>query len=144
LEAQLAELDEQQAAVMAELKQLNDYEVELEELQRVVQLATTNFYNYAEALEQARMDEELGKQQISNIAVAQEATLAEKPISPSKLIVGAFSLLLATTGTLALVLGCEKFDSRLRTEEQVEQTLELPVFSTIPEGRIFGTIPARV
>jgi uncharacterized protein involved in exopolysaccharide biosynthesis len=144
LEAQLAELDEQQAAALADLKKLNDYEVELEELQRSVQLANTNFFNYAEALEQARIDEELDRQSISNINVAQAATLAEKPISPSKVLVGALSLVLMTSGAMALVLGCEKFDSRLRTREQVEQALELPVFATVPEGRMFGAIPARL
>ncbi|HEX6962810.1 MAG TPA: Wzz/FepE/Etk N-terminal domain-containing protein [Lacipirellula sp.] len=143
-EAQLAELDEQQAAALADLKKLNHYEVELEELQRSVQLASTNFYNYAEALEQARIDEELDRQSISNINLAQRATLAEKPISPSKLLVGALSLVLLTSGTLALVLGCEKFDSRLRTREQVEQALELPVFATVPEGRMFGAMPGRL
>jgi uncharacterized protein involved in exopolysaccharide biosynthesis len=142
LEAQLAELDEQQAAAIADLKKLNEYEVELQELERAVTLASANFFNYSEALEQARMDEELDKERISNIAIAQNATLAEKPISPSKLMIGALSLLLMTTGTMALVLGCEKFDSRLHATEQVEQWLELPVIAAVPEGRAFGAVPA--
>ena len=144
LQAQLSELDEQQAAGLRDLKQLNDFEVELEELQRNVQLASTNFFQYAEALEQSRMDQALDNEQITNVNVAQQATLAEKPVSPSKLIVGALSLLLATTGTTALVLGCEKFDSRLRSQNQVEQLLELPVLAAIPEGRVYGAMPARM
>jgi uncharacterized protein involved in exopolysaccharide biosynthesis len=142
LEAQLAELDEQQASALADLKKLNDYELELQELDRAVSLANTNFFSYSEALEQARMDEALDKQRISNIAIAQEATLAEKPVSPSKLMIGALSILLMTTGTTALVLGCEKFDSRLRTSEQLEQLLDFPVLVAIPEGRAFGALPA--
>jgi uncharacterized protein involved in exopolysaccharide biosynthesis len=144
LDAQLSELDEQQAAALVDLKHLNDFEVELEDLNRNVQLASTNFFSYAEALEQARMDEALDKQRITNVAIAQQATLAEKPISPSKVVVGAFSLLLALTGATALVLGFEKFDSRLRTEEQVEQLLDLPVLAAVPESRIYGAIPARI
>jgi uncharacterized protein involved in exopolysaccharide biosynthesis len=143
LEAQLAELDEQQAAALRDLKQLNDYEVELEELNRNVQLASANFFQYAEALEQSRMDEALDNERITNVNVAQAATLAEKPVSPSKALIGVLSLVLVAAGSSALVLGSEKFDSRLRTEEQLEQILELPVLAAIPEGRLFGAMPAR-
>jgi capsular polysaccharide biosynthesis protein len=90
------------------------------------------------------MDQALDNERITNVNVAQQATLAEKPVSPSKLIVGALSLLLATTGTTALVLGCEKFDSRLRSQAQVEHLLELPVLAAIPEGRLYGAMPARM
>jgi capsular polysaccharide biosynthesis protein len=90
------------------------------------------------------MDEALDSERITNVNQAQAATLAEKPISPSKVIVGAMTLLLASAGTVALVLGCEKLDSRVRTEEQVELLLQLPVLAAIPEGRRFGAIPARM
>jgi uncharacterized protein involved in exopolysaccharide biosynthesis len=143
-EAQREQLDEQHAAALAELKQLNDYEVELGDLQRDVQLASTNFFSYADALEQARMDEALDRERITNVNEAQPATLAEKPISPSKLIVGAMTLLLASAGTMALVLGCDKLDSRVRTEAQIEHILQLPVLGAVPEGRWYGAIPTGV
>jgi capsular polysaccharide biosynthesis protein len=50
--------------------------------------------------------------------------------------------MLATAGTMGLVLVSEKFDSRIRTEEQVEQTLQIPVLAAVPEGRLYGGIPA--
>jgi hypothetical protein len=88
--------------------------------------------------EQARVDEELDRLEITNVAVAQRATLAEKPVSPSKMLVGALSMLLAVAGTMALVLGSEKLDSRLHGEEHVEQVLRLPVLAAIPEGRAYA------
>jgi polysaccharide biosynthesis protein PslE len=142
LQAQLTELDQQRVETLKDLRQLNDFEVELDELDRAVTLSRKNFFHYAEALEQARMDQELDNQRISNINVAQEPTLAEKPVSPSKPIVAALALMLATAGVTALVLISEKFDSRLRTEEQVEQTLQIPVLAAVPEGRIYGGIPS--
>jgi capsular polysaccharide biosynthesis protein len=39
------------------------------------------------------------------------------------------------------VLGSEKFDSRLRSEEQVEHVLRLPVLASVPEGRAYGAVP---
>lgn len=137
-EAQLAELESQQATAMAELRTLNDYEVEIQELDRTATLARNNFYGYAEDLEHVRVDEELDQKGVTNVAVAQEATLNEKPISPSKLLVCALSLLMATAGTTALVLGSERFDSRLRSEDQAEQVLRLPVLASVPEGRAYA------
>ena len=139
--AQLTELNAQRSAALADLKQLNDFDVEADELDRTVKLANAKFQRYDSDLEEARIDDELNNQRIINIVVAQEPTFGEKPISPSKMLVGALSLVLATAGTMALVLGSEKFDSRLRSEEQVEQVLRLPVLAAVPESRAFGAVP---
>jgi uncharacterized protein involved in exopolysaccharide biosynthesis len=137
--AQLAELDQQRAAVLAEMRKLNDDELEIQVLERNATIARTNFFGYAEKLEEARVDEELDRLNITNVVVAQQATLAEKPVSPSKMLVGALSLLLAIAGTAALVLACEKFDSRVHSEDQIESVLRLPVLAAVPEGRIYAT-----
>jgi uncharacterized protein involved in exopolysaccharide biosynthesis len=140
--AALAELDRQRDAVIAEMRKLNDDELEMQQLDRTVTLASTRFYTYADDLEKARIDEELDRQKITNVAVAQPATFAEKPVSPSKMLVGALSLLLATAGTAALVLACEKLDSRVHTEDQIENVLRLPVLASVPEGRAYATAGA--
>jgi capsular polysaccharide biosynthesis protein len=90
-------------------------------------------------LEHARVDEELSRLHISNVVDAQHATLAEKPVSPSKMLVGVLAMLLATAGTASLVLACEKFDSRVHNEDQVENVLRLPVLAAVPEGRMYAT-----
>jgi uncharacterized protein involved in exopolysaccharide biosynthesis len=139
--AQLAELDAQRAAALMDLQQLNGFDVEADQLERAVNLASAKFHRYDNDLEEARVDDELNNQRIINIVVAQEPTFGEKPISPSKMLVGALSLVLATAGTMGLVLGSERLDSRLRSEEQVEQVLRLPVIAAVPEGRAFGAVP---
>jgi polysaccharide biosynthesis protein PslE len=141
LRAQLAELDGQRAATTADVKQLNDLELKVDKLERDVTLASTNYFRYCEAFEQARMDAELSDEEITNVNVVQNATLMEKPVSPSKLVVAALSLVLAAAGSTALVLVCERFDSRLRTETQVEQALRLPVLAAVPEGRAYRHLP---
>ncbi|WP_428304192.1 GumC family protein [Lacipirellula sp.] len=122
LEAEMTELNSQREQAVGDLKQLNEFEVELDQLERDRTLAKTNFFLYAEALEQTRMDEALDAQSISNVNQAQAPTLSEKPVSPSKLMVGALSLMFAATGTTALVLGCEK----LRTDKVQRQQGESP------------------
>ncbi|RIK85374.1 MAG: hypothetical protein DCC67_03930 [Planctomycetota bacterium] len=139
--AQRSTLEEQRSAALASLKQLNDFEAELEQLNRDVELARTSYFNYATAFEQSRMDEELNRRRISNVNVAQAATLAEKPVGPSKLLIAGMTLALLTVGTVALVLLAEALDGRIRSEEQLEQLLQLPVLAAVPEARAYRTAP---
>lgn len=120
VQAEMGELDSQREQALADLKQINEFEVELDQLERNRTLARTNFFQYAEALEQARMDEALDTQRITNVNVAQEPTLSEKPVSPSKLLVSAGSLALALAGTVALVLACEKRDSQAKSHREID------------------------
>ena len=57
----------------------------LAQLEREANLLDTNYRRYSENLEQARIDESLEAQRISNITVAQPATFNPKPASPKKL-----------------------------------------------------------
>ena len=143
LDARKQEIQLQSAQVMAELQQLNDYELRLDTLGRDKQIAEANLLRYEQNFEQARIDEELDRQRITNINVAQDPTFAEKPVSPSKLIVGGLSLMLASVGALALGLGAEKLDTRIWSDEQVEKTLGLPLVAVVPEGRAYAGIPRR-
>jgi len=59
--------------------------------------------------------------------VAQSATFVGKPTSPKKTLLLAFGLIAALGGALALPFVSEIFDETLRTTEQVEQELGLPV-----------------
>lgn len=120
IQAEMGELDAQREQALADLKQLNQFEVELDQLERSRTLARTNFFQYAEALEQARMDEALDTQRITNVNVAQEPTLSEKPVSPSKLMVGVLSIALTMAGTIALVLGCEKRESQSKSRRDAD------------------------
>jgi len=133
--AQSNKLEEQRTAVLADLRQLNDYELEIDQLSRTVQLARSNYFRYAENLEKARIDEELDKERISNAILAQEATFAEKPVSPSKVIIIAFSLLLSISSVVSMVLIGEKIGDRIYKEEQLEESLRIPVFGVLPEQK---------
>jgi uncharacterized protein involved in exopolysaccharide biosynthesis len=132
LRASLAELSQQKEAALADLRAINDHELRIDQLSRQADLARGNFIHYAQNMEEARIDQELEAEQISNLSVVHSATLAEKPVSPSKPLVALATMFLATFGTAALVLGSEQLNDRLRTEEEVARELELPVLATIP------------
>jgi len=133
--AQNDKLNEQRGKVIADLKEINDFALEVDLLHRESQLARANFFRYAENLEEARINDELDKQQISNAIKAQDATLAEKPISPSKLLISVFTALLSVASVVSLVLVSEKINSSIYKEEQLEESLRLPVFGVLPEQK---------
>jgi uncharacterized protein involved in exopolysaccharide biosynthesis len=98
------ELNQQKDAVLADLRALNQHDIKIDQLTRDTELARGKFMQYARTMEEARIDKELQNEGVSNISVVQPATLAEKPVSPSRRLTFAGTILLAVAGTFGLVL----------------------------------------
>lgn len=124
----------QHEQIASVLKTLNGNEVTLDQLERDVQLASNNYSQYAESFEQSRIDNALQMQRISNLNIVQQATLSHKPVSPRKGIVAALTLMIAAFGTVFLVLGLDRLDTSLRTAEDVETELNVPVLGSLPKS----------
>ncbi|MEX2306717.1 MAG: hypothetical protein WD738_03950 [Pirellulales bacterium] len=127
-QGQLGRLHEQLLA-------LNDLEVQIDELERNVDLLEQKYRMHAEKLEQARVNDELGRSRINNVKVAQPATLMSKPVSPNKRLLVALGLILATGGALGMAFLAETIDQTFRTIEQIERQLGLPVLLSLPARR---------
>jgi len=134
-EARLERLHQQHALVLKDLRELNAAEVRIADLQRQMQLADSNYRNYAQKLEQARMHNALETERISNIKVVQPATLVKKAVSPNKLLLAVVGLFLATVLAIAVAVVSDRSNSVLTTREDVEQHLELPVLASIPRTK---------
>lgn len=107
-------------------------ELRIATLEREVQLQDISYRKYADNLEQANIDHALEAAQISNINVVQPATFVEKPISPKillNLIAGLFGGFVAAIG---LAIFCDVVDHRLKTPEEIEEKLKLPLLVSIP------------
>lgn len=139
-ESRLETLNEQRQLVLQDLRVLNANEIEIDRLEREVRLRNQEFYKYAENLEQARIDQELENQQISNISISQEPLLIEKPVSPSKMLALLSSLFLATAGTGAAVLASERLNDKVRDDRELGELLDLPVFATVPDSPLHGRV----
>ncbi|MGI9455115.1 MAG: GumC family protein [Aeoliella sp.] len=134
LDSRLETLNEQTQLVKLDLVELNEYDLRMDQLEREVNLRSTKFYKYAENLEQARIDQELEKQRISNISISQEPLLLRKPVSPSKLLVLLASVFLATAGTGAAIMASERLHEHARDEREVEDMLDMPVYISTQEN----------
>jgi uncharacterized protein involved in exopolysaccharide biosynthesis len=86
------------------LRTVNQHDLRIDGLTRNAELARAKFMQYSQTLEEARIDRELQIEGVSNISVVQPATLAEKPVFPSRSLTVAGTFVLAMFGTLGLVL----------------------------------------
>ena len=107
----------------------------LTELDRDIEQTTNNLKMMREKLEEARVNEELRRERFSNIHVFQPATFVERAVSPKKKILGAGFVVLGLLTGLALSFLREGSAPTLRTADDVESRLGIPVVSTIPRLR---------
>jgi Mrp family chromosome partitioning ATPase len=131
-QGRLTAAQKQQSELKKQLKELNEAEVQLDDLERNVQLLDGKYRMHVDKLEQARVNDALGRDGISNVKVAQAATLVTKPSAPKKPLILMLGIVLALGGALTVPIIAELFDERLNTAEQVESELGLPVLLALP------------
>ena len=71
-------------------------------------------------------------EQISNVNILEPATYVAKAASPNRLLVGGLGLILALSGSVLICLLADYNDHSLKTPDDVEKSLELPVLMSIP------------
>jgi len=128
-------VDHEQAehvALVGQQKSLNEGELLITRLEGQVDLLQHNYRQYAESLEQARIDQALEAERITNLTVIEQPTFQAKPVSPKKMLIAGAGLAVAIVGSLLLAIGCEYLDRSIKTQEDAEQALDLPVLVTIP------------
>jgi uncharacterized protein involved in exopolysaccharide biosynthesis len=120
-------IEQQLADARQVLNGLNNTELKLVRLQRDVELAEANYRRYADNLEQARIDQALKLERISNISIAQRAslnTLRVRPDSLLNLMLGIFAGL--SLGGIVVVIS-EHFRSGPAPPSRANRPAALPV-----------------
>ncbi len=138
-------LEESQLQLSVKQQEINDLlelEVQLEKLDREIDVAKKNLSGLREKQEQARVVENLREQQISSVGIAQSATLAHKPASPNKLlIIAAFGTLAA--GFCVALIGLKEFSRKgFRHADELERFCGYPVLAEVP--RVSGLVNAPI
>ena len=101
LRAQAAALQNELTIARAEMRRINDAELDIVALERQIELERANYKRYADNREQARIDHELELRSISNVNVLQAPTRALTPSRPRPL----FSLALGFVAAIAASFG---------------------------------------
>ena len=116
------------------LKQLEADTTKHNDLQRQVKEAEDNYQLYAKKREEARIADELDRQKITNVSIAEAATVAQIPSSPNRgvnLVLGVF---LAAFLSLGSVFSAEMLSDAIHTPRQLEALTGANVLATVPEN----------
>ena len=141
LKAQLEVVERQWESVLASLQGLNEKSSELEQLDQDIAFLARSYDTYSDSLEQSRIGSSLNSQLISNINIAQPASLVTEPIGPKRTLILAGGLLLAILGAFPLAFLMEYLDGRLQSAAEVEAIAGIPVLATIPKQAVPLKIP---
>lgn len=135
LEAKIKVLKAQLEKGRTEALALEEFETSHTQLQRKRELDEKNYRHFAAGLEQARFDEALGSGKLANISIVQTPS---PPVldSAKRLKTSALALAAGLLGGIGLALLIEfALDHTVRRPVQLESTLGLPLFVTIPKVR---------
>src|SRR6266849_5028960 len=114
------------------LKKLEGDTTKHDDLQREVKEAADNYQLYAKKREEARIADELDRQKITNVSVAEAPVAAQLPSGPNRpmnLVLGVF---LAGLLTLGGVFSAELLNDTVHTPRQLEAMTGAPVLATVP------------
>ena len=92
------------------MKAFNEQRIGIERLERDLALAEADYQSYAVRREQARIDEVLAAEQISNLNVVQKPDLLRKPVSPKKLLTIGLGLVAGLCGAVCLAVVSARLD----------------------------------
>ena len=115
------------------LERLPDKELYLARLERAIKVSESTYIILLEKYQEARINEAM---ELGDIRVIDEARIPKDPIKPNK------KLNLAIGGILGLMLGVmltfflEYMDNTIKTTEDVERTLDLPILGVIPKDTL--------
>jgi capsular exopolysaccharide synthesis family protein len=122
------EIQEQQGAVI----NLNKAAIGYQELARQ---AETDRSLYESVLRQIKAIDLTKDVKANAVSIAEQATISRLPVAPIPSKVITFGLLGGLAAGLAFVFGADALDRSVKTVDQAEATLGLPVLAAIPETK---------
>ena len=105
----------------------------LNDLQRQVELLQENYMLYASKTEDARIYSERNKRNLASVSIAENASIPTKPSSPQTGLMLMVAIFTGIFGAIGIPFILEFLDHRIKTSDEVQTFLSLPVICTLPE-----------
>jgi uncharacterized protein involved in exopolysaccharide biosynthesis len=118
--------------LQGELRKLNTHEAEVDQLQQAVELAEARHRDYAQKLEQARINRSLDEERISSLSIVQPASYVAKSTGPRRLYVLMLGLFVAVLSGIGAALVSTYLNPVFITMNDLDQLLDLPLVGTLP------------
>jgi uncharacterized protein involved in exopolysaccharide biosynthesis len=125
-------LQKQLADAKGQLLILNGNENHITQMQREAVILEASYRKYSEGLEQARLDQSLENQRISNINVAQPATLSLQPVRPQRSLFLAAGLFLALFGGPTIAVLFDAYRALSPSRREAEYRIDVPAMASSP------------
>jgi uncharacterized protein involved in exopolysaccharide biosynthesis len=115
--------------------QLDEKSATQQDLRRTLKTAEDNYLLYSRKQEEARISDALDRTRIANVVLADPPTVPPVPSSTAR------TWILLVGGIMALILGAsityllDCLSPYLRTPNEVEDALEMPVLASLTAGR---------
>jgi uncharacterized protein involved in exopolysaccharide biosynthesis len=103
-------------------------------LVREKKIVEDNYLLYSRKAEEARISDALGQKRIVNVAIAEAPTVPALPMHSQSVWVLFLGVALAVLASVGLAFAFEYFDPSLRTPDEVQFVLDMPVLAALPEG----------
>jgi uncharacterized protein involved in exopolysaccharide biosynthesis len=132
LERQVAALRSQREAIYARQQKLNDDELQIVALERQVALAEANLKAQNDKREEARLNQALDAERITNVNVVQQPSLVLKPVSPQKPLFAVGGVMLGLMLAFTIALASEYWRASREVGDEAEHSLGLPVLIELP------------
>ncbi|MBA3014655.1 MAG: GumC family protein [Proteobacteria bacterium] len=116
-----------------EARDLNQKEKRLNELQRQVQLYQDSYLLYTRKAEDAKIFTQKSSHDLGNVSISSQPSLPEQPVAPNRLLLLMSSIFAGVFAALCLPFILESIDNKLKTADDIEKILGLPVVCTFSE-----------
>ena len=117
-----------------------EHEVVIEKLTREVHQLETQYLTYVENMEEARMDQALRADRISNVSIIQPATYVPTPVRPRKAMVLLLAILGGSLGAIVVAVLSEQWASKGQAREEATPNLSLPKLAAVPRAPQYASV----
>ncbi len=118
------------------INQSKDLERKKEQLQMLkmqVEIAKKNYLKYASKTEDSRLYSKRNASNLANVVVSAPPSIPDRPVSPKKMLAFEVSIFLGLFAAFILPFILETFDNKLKTSDDIETVLEIPVVCVYSE-----------
>lgn len=129
------ELQSGVAQIRQRLNVLEAAKLTHEKLQRDLELQRSNYELYAKKQEEARISDALDREKVGNVSIVDPASVPIASVRPNRKLNLALGMVLALFMSLGTALGLGFLDKQIRTSNDLERQLQLPIIVSIPEGQ---------
>lgn len=129
--AQKDALERELAMRRKKAAELVNHEATITKLQREIMVLENGYIEYQNNLQRANISTALDIDNVSNVSIVQPATLPLTPVRPNKKLNLALGLFLGLFGGLGLAFLVDYLDDTLKTNEDVQKRLGLPVLAAV-------------